>query len=57
MKVSIFFSSFNTYCIFNFIHLHIKVLASLDACKSPGDKAAILVAAHKIVVGKLCRSV
>jgi hypothetical protein len=29
------------------------VLTGLDACQSPGDKAAILVAAHKIVVGKL----
>ena len=35
----------------------LKVLAGLDACHSPGDKAAILVAAHKIVVGKLYHSV
>ena len=28
------------------------MLAGLDACQSPGDKAAIPVAARKIVVGK-----
>jgi hypothetical protein len=33
------------------------VLAGLDACRSPGDKAAILVAAHQIVVGELYHSV
>jgi hypothetical protein len=48
---------FLTYCLSNFVHLLLIVLAGLDACQSPGDKAAILVAAHKIVVGKLYHSV
>ncbi|KAF8159896.1 hypothetical protein B0H34DRAFT_705261 [Crassisporium funariophilum] len=32
-----------------------QMLSQLDACRSPGDKAAILVAAHKIVVDGLSR--
>ena len=28
------------------------VLTQLNACRSPGDKAAVLVAAHKILVGE-----
>jgi hypothetical protein len=56
VKVSIFAACYS-YCLSNFVHLHLKVLAGLDACQSPGDKAAILVAAHKIVVGKLYHSV
>ena len=51
------FFTCQSYCISNYVYLHLKVLAGLDACQSPGDKAAILVAAHKIVVGKLYHSV
>ena len=50
------FSTCFSYLLSNFVYLLI-VLAGLDACRSPGDKAAILVAAHKIVVGKLYHSV
>ena len=58
VKVSfIFFPTCYSYYLSNFVHLHLKVLAGLDACHSPGDKAAILVAAHKIVVGKLYHTV
>jgi hypothetical protein len=32
-------------------HINI-VLTGLDTCQAPRDKAAILVAAHKIIVGK-----
>jgi hypothetical protein len=33
-------------------HTHPRiVLATLPACQSPADKSAILVAAHKVVVG------
>lgn len=46
-----------SYCLSNFVYLHLKVLSGLNACQSPGDKAAILVAAHKIVVGELYHSV
>lgn len=42
------------YPLSNFFYL--IVLAGLDSCQSPGEKAAILVAAHKIVVGKFCPS-
>jgi hypothetical protein len=33
--------------------LGILVLANLHACRSPADKAAILVAAHRVIVGKM----
>ena len=29
----------------------VTALTQLDACRCPGDKAAILVAAHKVLVG------
>lgn len=32
-------------------YLYHAVLSQLDSCRNPGDKSAILVAAHKVVVG------